>query len=39
MANNFLHKYGINYNAGGLYGATTKLFGGMTGTSKSGKAM
>lgn len=39
MANNFLHKYGINYDVGGLYGATTKLFGGMTGTSKAGKAM
>lgn len=39
MANNFLHKYGINYNVGGLYGSTTKLFRGMTGTSKAGKAM
>ena len=39
MANNFLHKYGINYDVGGLYGTTTKLFGGMTGTSKAGKAM
>ena len=39
IANNFLHKQGINYDIGGLYGSATKIIGGVTGTSKAGKAM